>query len=78
MEMETKKISVNEFTEPIEFIKFNENKGLTHLLIKEGENKGFFDEIFLNEDNYEFLEKIYDSDGIVKFKIFKINYEKLE
>ena len=37
---------MNEFTEPIEFIKFNENKGLTHLLIKEGENKGFFDEIF--------------------------------
>ena len=78
MKMITKKFSVNEFTEPIEFIKFNENKGLTHLLIKEGENKGFFDEIFLNEANYEFLEKIYDSDGIIKYKIFRIDYEKLE
>jgi hypothetical protein len=78
MEMITKKFLVNGFTDPIEFIKFNENKGLTHLLIKEGMNEGLFDEIFFNEMNYEFLEKIYDSDSKIKYKIFKINYEKLK
>jgi hypothetical protein len=78
MKMITEKFSVNEFDDPLEFIKFNKNKGLTHLLIKEGNNKGFFDKIFLNEANYPFLEKIYDSDSMTKYKIFKINYEKLK
>ena len=78
MKLTTEKFSINEFTDPIEFIEFNKNKGLTHLLIKEGGNQGFFDKIFLNEQNYEFLEKIYDSEGIIKYKIFKINYEKLK
>jgi hypothetical protein len=41
-------------------------------------NEGLFDEIFFNEMNYEFLEKIYDSDSKIKYKIFKINYEKLK
>ena len=78
MELSTEKFSVNQFNSPIEFIKFNENKGLTHLLIKEGNNEGFFDKIFLNEENYEFLENIYDSNDVIEYKIFKINYEKLE
>ena len=56
----------------------NQSKGLTHLLIKEGDNEGFFDKIFLNEANYPFLEKIYNSEGVNKYKIFKINYEKLK
>jgi hypothetical protein len=78
MEVSTKKFSTKGFTSPIEFIKFNEKNGLTHLFIKEGINEKIFDEIFFNEINYEFLEKIYDSDSIIKYKIFKINYEKLK
>tara|TARA_B110001454_G_scaffold218470_1_gene246535 strand:+ start:692 stop:2254 length:1563 start_codon:yes stop_codon:yes gene_type:complete len=74
----TKKFSTNGFTSLIEFIKFNEDKGLTHLLVKEKNREKILDEIFGNEINYKFLEKIYDSDNIIKYKIFKINYEKLE
>jgi hypothetical protein len=78
MELSTKKFSTNGFTSLIEFIKFNEDKGLTHLLVKEKNREKILDEIFVNETNYKFLEKIYDSDNIIKYKIFKINYEKLE
>ena len=78
MQLNTEKFSTKGFKDPIEFIKSNKNNGLTHLLIKEGNTNGFFDEIFLNEINYEFLEKIYDSDTSIKYKIFKINYEKLK
>jgi hypothetical protein len=78
MQLNTEKFSTKGFKDPIEFIKSNRNNGLTHLLIKEGNTNGFFDEIFVNEINYEFLEKIYDSDTRFKYKIFKINYEKLK
>jgi len=78
MESSIKKFSTNGFTSLIEFIKFNEDKGLTHLLVKEKNREKILDEIFFNEINYKFLEKIYDSDNIIKYKIFKINYEKLE
>ena len=77
----TKKFLIEGFDEPLEYIRFNKDKGLTHLLIKEGDKKGFFDDIFVNEGNYPFLEKIYDSDDsdkITKYKIFKINYERLK
>ncbi len=77
MELSTKKFSTNGFTSPTEFIKFNEKKGLTHLLIKEENNNEIFNEIFFNETNYKYLEKIYDSDSKIKYKIFKINFEKL-
>ena len=81
MKIVTKKFTIEGFDEPLEYIKFNKDKGLTHLLIKEGGMEGFFDDIFVNEGNYSFLEKIYDSndsDKITKYKIFKINYEKLK
>jgi len=77
----TKKFFVEGFDEPLEYIRFNEDNGLTHLLIQEGDREGFFDDIFVNEGNYPFLEKIYDSndsDKTTKYKIFKINYEELK
>lgn len=77
MMLVTKKFPVKEFQDPLEYIKFNDEKGLTHLLIKEGDNNGFFDEIFNNEEKYLYLEKIYDSedsDKKTKYKIFKIDY----
>ena len=80
MEMSTKKFRVEGFDNPIEYIKFNKDRGLTHLLIKEGDKKGFFDDIYTNEKNYPFLEKIYDTNNSnikTKYKIFKINYEKI-
>ena len=80
MDMSTKKFRVEGFDNPIEYIKFNKDKGLTHLLIKEGDKEGFFDDIYTNEKNYPFLEKIYDTNNSnikTKYKIFKINYEKI-
>ena len=79
MKLITEKFPIKGFEEPLEYIKFNKNKGLTHLLIKEGDL--FFDDIFINERNYSFLEKIYDSndsDETTKYKIFKINYGELK
>ena len=79
MELVTKKFTNEGFNDPLEYIKFNKENGLTHLLIKE--EKGFFDDIFMNEMSYPFLEKIYDSqdsDKETKYKIFKINYEELK
>ena len=81
MTLSTKKFLIEGFKDPLEYIRFNKDKGLTHLLIKEGGTKGFFDDIFVNEGNYPFLEKIYDSNDSVKttkYKIFKINYEELK
>ena len=81
MDLVTKKFMIEGFDEPLEYIKFNKDKGLTHLLIKKGDKNGFFDDIFVNEKNYSFLEKIYDSndlDNTTKYKIFKINYKELK
>ena len=78
MELSTKKFSAKGFTSVIEFIEFNENKGLTHLLVKEKNREKILDKIFINEINYKFLEKIYDSDNRIEYKIFKINYEKMK
>jgi hypothetical protein len=76
----TTKTSIGGFDKPIEYIKFNEDKGLTHIVvIKENEEK-FFDDIYINENNYPFLEKIYDSNELemnTKYKIFMINFERL-
>ena len=70
----TKKFKVEGFDGPLEYIKFNKDKGLTHLLIKKG---GFFGDVFVNEEKYSYLEKIYDSKDLGfknQIKIFKINY----
>ena len=54
-------------------------KGLTHLIIKENNNYQFLDDIFKNENNYPYLIKEYDSinnNNEIYLKIFKINYNK--
>lgn len=80
MQHSTKKFSIEGFTDPIEFIKFNKDKGLSHLLLTK-ENDSLFGDIFKNEEKYSFLEKIYDSEELdkkSKHKIFEINYEKMK
>lgn len=77
----TKKFPIEGFKDPIEFMKFNGDKGLTHLVITEENKNGFFDDVFENEEKYSFLEKVYDSEKLEKenkHKIFKINYEKMK
>ena len=79
MDLITKKFTTEGFETPSEYIEFNRNNGLTHLLIKEGDQNKFFDEIFFNENEYTLLEKIVDSKDLdikTKYKIFKINNEK--
>ena len=77
--MSTKKFPIEGFDNPIEYIKFNKNNDLTHLLIKEDNRNGFFDDVFHNENKYPLLEKIIDSRDLgikTKYKIFKINSEE--
>ena len=79
MDLITKKFKIEGFERPSEYIEFNKNKGLTHLLIKEGDHNGFFDDVFHNENKYPLLEKIVDSKDLgikTKYKIFKINNEE--
>ena len=79
MNLITKKFKIEGFERPSEYIEFNKNKGLTHLLIKEGDHNGFFDDVFHNENKYPLLEKIVDSKDLgikTKYKIFKINNEE--
>ena len=79
MDLITKKFTIEGFERPSEYIEFNKNKGLTHLLIKEGDHNGFFDDVFHNENKYPLLEKIVDSKDLgikTKYKIFKINNEE--
>ena len=78
---QTKKFPIKDFNDPIEYINFNKNKGLTHLLIIKDDKGGFFNEFFIDEFKYPFLEKIYDSkikNERTEYKIFQINYEKLD
>ena len=79
MDLITKKFKIEGFERPSEYIEFNKNKGLTHLLIKEGDHNGFFDDVYHNENKYPLLEKIVDSKDLgikTKYKIFKINNEE--
>jgi hypothetical protein len=76
----TKKYPIEGFDNPLEYIQSNQNNDLTHLLIKNENKNGFFDDFFVNEEKYPFLEKIYDSTELemnTKFKIFKINFDRL-
>ena len=75
---ETAKIRIEEYKDPLEFIKSNKNNNLSHLMIIKENDNGFFDDIFMNEVNYPYLEKIYDSNKIVEYKIFEINYDKVK
>jgi len=79
MDLITKKFRIEGFETPSEYIEFNKNKGLTHLLIKEGDKNGFFNDVFHNENKYPLLEKIVDSKDLgikTKYKIFKISNEE--
>ena len=79
MDLITKKFKIEGFENPSEYIEFNRNMGLTHLLIKEGDKNGFFDDLYHNENKYPLLEKIVDSKDLgikTKYKIFKINNEE--
>jgi len=80
MGFETKKFSIKEFDNPKEYILFNKDNDLTHLLIIKDDRSGFFNDMYENESKYPFLEKIYDSDDMnlkTKYKIFKIDYSKI-
>jgi hypothetical protein len=75
----TKKFNAEDFDSLTEYIKFNKNNDLTHLLIKDKNENKFFDDVFHNENKYPLLEKIVDSKDLdikTKYKIFKINNEK--
>ena len=77
---EMKKISPNNFSTLVEYIKNSEEKGLTHLVITGKENKSeFLNDVFYNEEKYPYLTKEYDSleRGFnYHVKIYKIDYEK--
>ena len=65
-----------------EFINYNKNEGLTHIIVDENENRAqFLKDIFRTEDKYSYIEKIYDSSEQgydYHLKIFRIDYEKFE
>ena len=76
MDLVTKKFTIEGFKTPSEYIEFNKNRGLTHILVKVGDKNGFFDDLFHNENKYQSLQKIVDSKDLeikTKYKIFKIN-----
>jgi len=79
MELVTKKFDIKNFKTPSDYIEFNKNRGLTHVLVEVGDKNGFLDDLFYNENKYPLLEKIVDSEDLgikTKYKIFKINNEE--
>lgn len=77
MGFQIKKFPTKDFDNLIEYINFNKNEGLSHLVIVENERELFLNKIFHNEKDYEFLKKIYDSKDLGfknQIKIFEINY----
>lgn len=81
MPLQTKKFVINENLTLEEFLKQNQEEGLTHLVVENMEDSKIFPEIYKNSKNYPFLEKIYDgkdNELISKVKIFRINYDILD
>lgn len=79
--MNIKKFSYENFDEPLDFIIHNKDKGLTHLFVIKNEDEGFFDKLYYDNENYPFLELVFDSKKNFmthEFKIFKINFDKME
>ena len=79
MELTTKKFNIENFKTPSEYIEFNKNTDLTHILVEVGHKNGFLDDLFYNENKYPLLEKIVDSEDLgikTKYKIFKFNKEE--
>jgi len=61
-----------------DYIFYNYDKGLTHLVIYEENNAEYFDIIFQLENDFPYLTKIYDSSSLgheKPVKIFEIKYE---
>jgi len=76
--LKMKKFGYDEFSTLIDFIKKNEEKGLTHLTVEDMQDWQTFPDLYNNSEEYPFLEQIYDSKKnqlISKVKIFRINYE---
>lgn len=61
---EIKKFSPSGFSNLPEFIEYNKQYGLTHIIVDKNENlPKFLRDVFDNEDNYPYLIKDYDSSG---------------
>jgi len=77
-----KLIRTDEYEIVDDFIKQNEENGLTHIIVDDRQNrKQFLHDILINEDNYRYLTKIYDSESdnySYRVKIFEVNYEKFK
>ena len=65
-----------------EFISFDKNDGLTHVVVDNNPNRPeFLKDVFYNEEKFSYLTKIYDSSEQgynYHLKIFRIDYEKFE
>jgi hypothetical protein len=65
-----------------EFVSFDKNDGLTHVVVDNNPNRPeFLKDVFYNEEKFSYLTKIYDSSEHgyeYHLKIFRIDYEKFE
>ena len=65
-----------------EFISYDKNDVLTHIVVDNNPNRPeFLKDVFYNEKKFPYLTKIYDSSehGFeYHLKIFRIDYEKFE
>jgi hypothetical protein len=76
-----KKISPSGYSSLNDYIKNSNEKGLTHIVVKEKNDVEFFDDIFYHEEKYPYLIKKYDSlDHGFNFQIimYEIDYKKFE
>ena len=73
-----KKISPREYSSLKDYIKNSNEKGLTHIVIRERNDVKFFNDIFYHEEKYPYLIKKYDSlDHGFNFQIimYEIDYK---
>ena len=82
IEHKTKLFSLEKFDSLENFISFNHDKGLSHLIVDDKNTRpDFLSDVFFHEEKYSFLIKEFDS-GDLNFtyhvKIFKIDYNKFE
>jgi hypothetical protein len=73
-----KKISPREYSSLKDYIKNSNEKGLTHIVIREKNDVEFFNDIFYHEEKYPYLIKKYDSlDHGFNFQIimYEIDYK---
>ena len=74
-------LPTEEFHSLKEFINFNKNKGLTHI-VTDDNNKTpeFIRDVFFHPENYTYLDLVFDyrENGFTSYhvKVYKINYEK--